>query len=212
MRTAIILLMAAGLGLNGGHVQAQDAARRALAEELLNEMHMKENIEKTLAMIKKIMPAQMKAFEPKAGKEGKENQPSSGTKLSDRTKAMNKVMDEVAQEMSWEKMKDDYISLYAETFTEEELKGIIAFLKSPAGRALTKKQPELTIRTMELLQKRLSRLIPKIQALNLNERIESSHKDAKRAAPPAKEPPPAKELPPATEAAPPATAPLIESK
>jgi len=182
MRTAIVLLMAAGLGLNVYSVKAQDAVRRALAEELLNEMQMKENLEKSFAMIKRMIPSQAKSVEQAAGKE---NQPSSGTNMADKMATPNgKIMDEMAQEMSWEKMKDDYISLYAETFTEEELKGIIAFYKSSAGQAFTTKQPELMRRTMELTQKRMLQWMPKIQAMS-KDRIKSSHTGVKEAAPPA---------------------------
>ncbi len=191
MRTAIVLLMAAGLGFSGSDVKAQDASRLALAEELLNEMHMKENLERSFAMVKKMMPAQMEKIMKQTA--GKENEPSNGKKMTDKmTKVQDKIMDDVAEElMSWEKIKDDYITLYAETFTEEELKGVIAFYKSPAGQAFTKKQPELMKRTMELTQKRMLQWMPKIQALS-KEMIESSRKDVKGAAPSAKEPPPAK--------------------
>src|ERR1035437_650897 len=78
---------------------------------------------------------------------GQTNMPSN---VSSQT---NRMMEMMAQELSWNKMKDDYIALYAETFTEDEMKGMIAFYKSPAGQAFTKKHPELSKRSMELSRK-----------------------------------------------------------
>ncbi len=157
MRTAIVLLMAVGLGWNavGGH--AQEASRRALAEELLNQMGMKQTMEKSFAMVKRMIPAQMEKMRPTT-----EKNPSNATMKT----AMDTAMDAVAQELSWEKMKDDYITIYAETFTEKELRGIIAFYKSPAGQAFKKKQPELMERSMKVTQKRMLQIMPKLRALS----------------------------------------------
>jgi len=74
-------------------------------------------------------------------------------------------MDMLAQEFSWDKLKEDYITLYAETFTEDEMKGAIAFYKSPAGQAFITKQPEVVRRSMELSQKMMMQIMPKIQAM-----------------------------------------------
>lgn len=56
--------------------------------------------------------------------------------------------------MNWDNVKQDYISVYVDTFTEQELKGIIGFYKSPAGKAFVKKSPEMMKRSMDISQKR----------------------------------------------------------
>ncbi|MCH7927981.1 MAG: DUF2059 domain-containing protein [Candidatus Dadabacteria bacterium] len=58
-----------------------------------------------------------------------------------------------------------YISIYAETFTEEELKGAIKFYKSPIGKKFIEKQPELMRKSMQISQKQMTTLMPKIQKL-----------------------------------------------
>ena len=78
------------------------------------------------------------------------------------------MVDTISREFSWDKMKEDYITLYADTFTEEELKGIIAFYKSPAGQAFIQKQPELMKRSMELSQKLMLKFMPAIQGAAMN--------------------------------------------
>lgn len=79
------------------------------------------------------------------------------------------------QKFGWEKIKDEHITLYANTFTEAQLKDIIAFHKTPTGQLFIKKQPELMKRSMELGQKRMAEIMPKIQAMTkeLEESIRS---------------------------------------
>ncbi len=147
---AAILVM----GVCGVH--AQETQRRAIAEELLTLMNMQDTIEKSFAMVKQMIPAQMEKMKETAGAT---NMPANAIGH------MEKMMDMIAAELSWEKMKGDYIALYAETFTEQELKDTVAFYKSPAGQAFIKKQPELMQRSMEITQKIMMQIMPKIQAL-----------------------------------------------
>lgn len=152
----MIGLIAIGLVLSVVGVNAQETSRRAMAEELMSLMNMQETIEKSFAMIKQMIPAQMEKMKQATGQT---NMPASVSGQTD------KMMDMMAQELSWDKMKEDYTTLYADTFTEEELKGIIAFYKSPAGQAFIKKQPELMKRSMEMSQKLMLQVMPKIQAM-----------------------------------------------
>jgi hypothetical protein len=76
-----------------------------------------------------------------------------------------KIVDLVASELSWEKVKADYISLYSETLTEEELKAAITFYKTPEGQSFISKQPELMKRAMELNQKLMMKIMPRIQEM-----------------------------------------------
>ena len=189
MRSAMLVLLAVALGVNGQCFGAQDATRRALAEELLNEMQIKENLEKSFAMMKKMIPQFSKMEQAtKNSASSDETKAAEGEKEEKAAKAGAKMFDALAKEMTWDNMKDDYITIYAETYTEEELKGLIDFYKTPIGRAFMKKQPELMKRSMEMTQKRMVQWMPKIQALS-KEMMESSHKKAEKAVPPAKEPP-----------------------
>jgi len=53
---------------------------------------------------------------------------------------MNKF---IAKYINWEILRDQTASLYAQEFTEKELKDIIAFYNSPTGKKLNQKQPIL---------------------------------------------------------------------
>src|SRR5262249_30390931 len=47
----------------------------------------------------------------------------------------NKVTQVVTEGLSWEKLKPAYVKIYADQYSDDELDGIIAFYKSPAGQA-----------------------------------------------------------------------------
>jgi hypothetical protein len=192
MKLALAILAALVLSVTGSFVKAEqpDAARRALAEQLLNEMHMKENIEKSFSMMKQMMPKIMKSQMESM----KSTMPSGekGPDVKDQAEklhpVMDKMMDEMSKEMSWENIKDDYIDLYAEMFTADELKGLVEFYKTPAGQAFVTKQPEVMQRSMEIGQKRVMQWMPKMQemmqaAMQKSADKKDSPKSEKNAAP-----------------------------
>lgn len=77
----------------------------------------------------------------------------------------------VREEMNWEKMKPQYIRIYAETFTQQEVDDLIAFYQTPSGQSYIRKQPEVTRKTaalsqekMDVMMERLSRVMQEIMA------------------------------------------------
>ena len=125
-------------------IYADNNNRRALADELLTVINFQKNIETQTDMVQKMftMP-------------GAEHSQS----------MIKKLNDIIEKEMSWNKLKNDYISVYAEVFTEQELNEFIRFHKTPVGKKIAGKTPELTRRIMEMSQKKSMELLPKIQAI-----------------------------------------------
>jgi hypothetical protein len=70
------------------------------------------------------------------------------------------------EELSWEKMKDLYVQAYRETFSQEEIDGLIAFYQTPVGQSFVSKQPELMKRTMTILQQRMAPMMQRIQKMS----------------------------------------------
>jgi hypothetical protein len=62
---------------------------------------------------------------------------------------MNKFM---AKYLNWDLLKDQIASLYAQEFTEKELKDIVVFYNTPTGKKLIQKMPGLTQKGMQLGQ------------------------------------------------------------
>jgi hypothetical protein len=80
-------------------------------------------------------------------------------------KFQQQMFDFVEARVGWKAMEPDYIDLYAQTFTDEELDGIIAFYKSPAGASMLAKTPELTQKALAISQKRVMAVLPEIQKM-----------------------------------------------
>jgi hypothetical protein len=59
-------------------------------------------------------------------------------------KMENNIVAMVEDEFSWEKQEPRAIFMYQETFTEEEIAGVLSFYKTPAGQAVINKMPTLT--------------------------------------------------------------------
>jgi uncharacterized protein len=74
-----------------------------------------------------------------------------------------KLMANFRSELSWEKMKDLYIRVYSETFTQEEIDGLLEFYVSPAGKAFVAKMPMVMQKTMSLMQERMAPMMENTQ-------------------------------------------------
>ena len=73
------------------------------------------------------------------------------------------MQDFMRKHMSWDSLKDELATVYAEPFTLSELKEITAFYKTPTGKKLAKNTPTLMTRGMELGQKRVQDNLAELQ-------------------------------------------------
>ncbi len=69
------------------------------------------------------------------------------------------------QAIGWEKLEPELVALYIEQFTEQELAGLIDFYRSPLGRKMLGKLPELNARSAQLTQARLQTAVPEVNKL-----------------------------------------------
>jgi uncharacterized protein len=81
------------------------------------------------------------------------------------TENNQKMIDFVAKTMSWEAMKPAYVKLYDDTYTEDEISGILMFYESPPGQAFLEKSPTLMTNTMALVQKRMAEVKPELDKM-----------------------------------------------
>lgn len=116
--------------------------------------------EKLVASMEQQMDGFMAATMNEALK-GKELGPRSRQKLDELTKKTTAILKE---EMSWKNTKDIYIQVYRETFTQEEIDGLIRFYESPTGKAFVAKMPLVMNKTMTLMQQRMGPMMQKLQA------------------------------------------------
>ena len=78
----------------------------------------------------------------------------------------DKLMDSVKTRMSWDKLRPQYLRIYDETFTTEEIDGIFTFYESPAGRAMLKKMPLLISKAMAMAQSQMADIMPEIERIS----------------------------------------------
>jgi hypothetical protein len=76
-----------------------------------------------------------------------------------------KLADLFASELSYDKMMSMWLPVYRETFSDEEVVGMIAFYKTPAGQAVIHKMPALMKNVMQTQQQLMLPLMPKIQEI-----------------------------------------------
>lgn len=70
----------------------------------------------------------------------------------------------VKEELSWARMKPLHARIYQDVFTQEEIDGLIAFYRSPTGAAFIEKMPQVTQKSMELMQAQMPALVKRIEA------------------------------------------------
>src|SRR5664279_3153637 len=115
-------------------VRADEASKSAKAEELL-QLTQSDQMMKMMEPMMKGMLAQMDNIPAEQRAKVGEMQ--------------GKMMALVAESLS--KAKPALAKVYTDTYTEDELDGILTFYKSPAGKALLQKMPEVMQRMVPVM-------------------------------------------------------------
>ncbi len=62
-------------------------------------------------------------------------------------------------------MRVEFVRIYDELFSDDEINGILAFYQSPAGRATLEKMPQLMAKAMAFAQSQMADLMQEIQRI-----------------------------------------------
>ncbi|MBX3667032.1 MAG: DUF2059 domain-containing protein [Rhodocyclaceae bacterium] len=68
------------------------------------------------------------------------------------------------EELGWGKIKAIYIQAYQDTFTQDEVNGLLAFYRSPAGKAFVEKMPAIAQKANTGIQGKLGPLLENLRA------------------------------------------------
>ena len=74
----------------------------------------------------------------------------------------SKMIEMFKQEMNWESLEPVYIRIYRDSFTQQEVDGMLAFYESAAGQAVIKKMPLVVQNTVAEMQKRMGPFLQKL--------------------------------------------------
>ncbi|MFZ6770127.1 DUF2059 domain-containing protein [Undibacterium sp. Di26W] len=81
-------------------------------------------------------------------------------------KALDKFREKVIairkQEMSWDKLEPIFIEIYSKSLSQEDVDGITAFYKSPAGKSYVSKMPAMMQQSMASMQKLMTPMMEKM--------------------------------------------------
>lgn len=149
----ILSVTALVLSLTAGSSAAVDDIKRTMVEEILTLTKAEDNLANARDQFLEMMSTQFQTIDVPEEFRERFN------------KHMNKMMEMALDEMSWKVMKKEYVEMYSDIFTQEELGGLIVFYRSPTGQALIGKLPELTARMMQVTQERMQRLMPRVMSM-----------------------------------------------
>lgn len=138
-----------GLGYSTARAQNHSESHLKAAEDLVVQMKLEQTLEQSMEMMLQAIVRQ---------------NPS----------ALGEFKDVIGQflktHMSWERMKPRYMTIYADAFTEQELKDIVNFYRTETGRKLTSLSPLLMRKGAELGEQILEEHLPELQKM-IEERI-----------------------------------------
>jgi uncharacterized protein len=125
----------------GSVASAQQLTKRDKVERILTLTRVSGDA--ITAQIKNMMTAAMPSAMP----------PEQKARMQEANQKIETLMKTVA-----EKMRPLYVDLYAETFTDQEIDGMLAFYESTAGKAMIDKQPLIMSKVMAALMPEIQRL------------------------------------------------------
>src|ERR1041384_3240668 len=67
--------------------------------------------------------------------------------------------------LDWKKLEPMYVRIYQKTFTQQEIDGMIAFYKTPAGQAVITKMPTTMQNTIDEMQQMMGPVMQKMQQM-----------------------------------------------
>ena len=171
---ALVLVLALALGVQAQTGSPSAAASPAQAagpkptEQSVNEMLKLMQLENLLqSALKQMNEGMEKGMEASMGKatSGRELTPAQKADVEDFRKKFKATMTE---ELSLAKIMSVYAQTYRDSFTQEEVNGVIAFYKSAAGKAVTEKNPDVMRKAAGLTEGRITVMTQKLDRMQFD--------------------------------------------
>ena len=76
-----------------------------------------------------------------------------------------KMVELFRTQLGWDQLEPSYLALYQETFTQDEVNGMLKFYKTKAGKAVINKLPQLTQGVMQVVMQKMQGISPQLRAM-----------------------------------------------
>jgi hypothetical protein len=159
MKTLVIGLVIA-LGLCAGPARAAPPSPESV-ERLMVVMQVQSQLETTYAQV---LPAMQSSMRQTLATQLK---PDEAARLFDAV--LPRVNALLLEQLSWARLKPDFARIYAETYSQDEIDGLIAFYGGPLGAALISKMPQLLNRSIQLMQERMAPVLQQVAQVTKEE-------------------------------------------
>ena len=142
-----IALCAAAMSLSAAAFAAPPGD--ASIDELIHTTRMREQTNAMLQNMEKELAESTRMF---ASMSGVKQDPARNKRMQNMQRQMAQILRE---EMAWENIQPIYRQIYKESFTQEEIDGMLAFYRSPVGQTMLQKMPQVLERSMQISRERL---------------------------------------------------------
>lgn len=145
------LLFATLLACGSAHAEKPTVAS---VKELLVLTNSQQMLKSTEVQMERVMKDMMKA--------AMKDQPVNAEQQKIMDKFRDKVMDIHRSEVTWEKLEPILVEVYSNALSQEDIDGISAFYRSPAGRSYVSKMPVVMQESMNAMQKVMTPMMEKM--------------------------------------------------
>lgn len=147
-------LISLGLALLGTAAHAAPPSN-ATIEALLTAMHTEQVMQASFANMPMIARQAVDA--------ATQGKPLSEAQHKQVQAAAARAIDIAREEFSWAQLQPLFLQIYRESFTDEEVAGLLAFYQSPAGMAFVEKTPVVMQKSAAILHPRTQAMMKRIQ-------------------------------------------------
>src|SRR4051812_36357777 len=135
-------------------------ASSASVERLLAAAHTEQLLKGVQERQRGVMDSVLRQVEATRARQG---QPLSPEAQARARAAGEKARAAMADEMGWDKLRPLIVQVYSESFSDEEIQGLIAFYESPTGRMFVERMPQVTERMMRVIAERMGPMMQRLQ-------------------------------------------------
>ncbi len=176
----LTIAAAAGAAAQPGTTPAPktgDPGKIAAIEELLSLMKIDRTVQSFVSQFQSAFSQQLQSSIPPG------QTPELRSKMSQDVQDFQKqIFAFVTERLRFENLKSSYVKIYDETFSSEEIAGLVGFLKSPIGQAFVEKNPIVMEKSVGVAQQVMRDANPEMQKITNAwvEKMKAKYPDAGR--------------------------------